>query len=88
MFAGPTAPGVPATVGPMTPRQTSQDPSVDDLVELLDDEAARRLLASAARSHDDVARDVRLATAGDDDRLTVLQSEVDHVLATRRHLDY
>lgn len=43
---------------------------------------------AAAAAHEDVARAVRLAAAGDSERLTVLRAEADRALSTRRHLDY
>lgn len=61
---------------------------LEDLVERLDDLAVRRLLGTAAEGHADVARAVRLAAAGDGERLVVLRSEVDRGLRTRRYLGY
>jgi len=61
---------------------------VDDVVERLDDVVARRLLVSAAEWHEDVMRLVRLAAAGESERLAVLKAAVDDGLRTRRHLDY
>jgi hypothetical protein len=65
-----------------------EDASAEDLVGELDDDAIRRLLVAAAESHGDVARAVRLATAGAADRLGVLRAEVDRGLRTRRYLGY
>jgi hypothetical protein len=61
---------------------------IDEVVARLDGEAARRLLASATEQHEDVMRTVRLAAAGESERLAVLTAAVDDGLRTRRHLDY
>jgi hypothetical protein len=65
-----------------------EDEPIDEVVARLDDQAARRLLASAAECHEDVMRAVRLAAAGERERLAVLKAAVDDGLRTRRHLDY
>lgn len=62
--------------------------SIEDEVARLDDEVARRLLVNAAGQHEDVGRAVRLAAAGESERLSVLKTAVDQSLRTRRHLDY
>lgn len=54
----------------------------------LDEGTVRRLLVEAAEWHEDVLRAVRLAAAGDGDRLEVVRAAVDDGLRTRRHLDY
>lgn len=64
------------------------DVSIEDLVEGLDDQTIRRLLANAAQSHEDVLRAVRLAGADGPDRLAALMAAVDDGLRARRHLDY
>lgn len=64
------------------------DVSIEDLVEGLDDQTIRRLLANAAQSHEDVLRAVRLAGADGPDRLAALKAAVDDGLRARRHLDY
>lgn len=61
---------------------------IEIAVERLDEQVARRLLASAAEWHEDVMRTVRLAAAGESERLAVLKAAVDDGLRTRRHLDY
>jgi hypothetical protein len=61
---------------------------IADVVGRLDGDVARRLLVSAAESHENVLRAVRLAAADDGERLGVLRGEVDRGLRTRRHLDY
>lgn len=69
-------------------QRAGDDESVEDVVERLDDHVARRLLADAAEWHEDVMRAVRLAAAGESDRMEVLKAAVDDGLRTRRHLDY
>ena len=64
------------------------DVPLQDLVERLDVDEVKRLVVSAAASHADVARAVRLAAATDDGRLGVLRTEVDRGLRTRRFLGY
>jgi hypothetical protein len=64
------------------------DVPVEDLVERLEEHVARRLLANAAESHDDVMRAVQLAAADERERIAVLKAAVDDGLRTRRHLDY
>ncbi len=54
----------------------------------LDQAMLRILLVKAAEGHEDVMRAVRLAAAGDDERLAMLRAAVDEGLRTRRHLDY
>ena len=54
----------------------------------LDEQVVRRLLTTAAEGHEDVMRAVRLAGAGEGERLAVLKAAVDGGLRTRRHLDY
>lgn len=61
---------------------------IEDLLEGLEEQVARRLLASAAEWHEDVMRAVRLAAADERERLAVLKAAVDDGLRTRRHLDY
>ena len=61
---------------------------VDEVVARLDDAVARRLLVGAAEWHEDVMRAVRLAAAGESERLAALKAAVDDGLRTRRHLDY
>src|SRR5690554_6582573 len=72
----------------MARRRGSDDEPIDDAVERLGDDIARQLLARAATTHDDVERAVRLAAAGNDDRIAVLTTAVDDSLRTRRFLDY
>jgi hypothetical protein len=72
----------------MPVQQADGDESIERVVERLDDQLARRLLASAAEEHEDVMRAVRLAAADDSERLAVLKTAVDDGLRTRRHLDY
>jgi hypothetical protein len=72
----------------MPRKRAEEDVPIIDVVDRLDDAAIRRLLVTAAESHDDVARAVRLAGADDADRLAVLVAAVDDRLRTRRHLDY
>jgi hypothetical protein len=79
---------VAATVEPMPVQRADADESIEDAVERLDDQVARRLLVSAAEWHEDVMRAVRLAAAGESERLSVLKAAVDDGLRTRRHLDY
>lgn len=59
-----------------------------ELVEQLDEVTLRKILLAAADAHEDVERALRLAAAGDGERLVVLRAEVDRVLSTRRHLGY
>ncbi len=61
---------------------------IDEVVARLDDAVARRPLVSTAEWHEDVMRAVRLAAAGESERLAVLKVAVDEGLRTRRHLDY
>ncbi len=61
---------------------------IDEVVSRLDGAVARRLLVSAAEWHEDVVRAVRMAAAGESERLAVLKVAVDEGLRTRRHLDY
>ena len=68
--------------------ELDDDAPIGALVERLDEQVARRLLANAAERHEDVKRAVRLAAAGGDERLAVLRAAVDEGLRTRRHLDY
>jgi hypothetical protein len=72
----------------VTQSREAPDGSSTDLVAVLDDQTARRFLTSAVEGHEDVARAVRLAAAGEDERLRVLRVEVDRGLRTRRYLDY
>ena len=51
-------------------------------------EDLRRIVASAAERHDDVARAVRLAAARDTEDLGELKAEIDRGLRTRRFLGY
>lgn len=88
---GPTKPchiAGTATVEPMPVQRADDGESIDDVVGRLDDQVARRLLESAAEWHEDVMRAVRLAAAGESERLAVLKAVVDDGLRTRRHLDY
>jgi len=62
--------------------------TMEDLVDRLEDDVVRRLLADAARRDEETARAVRLAAAGPSERLVVLAAEVDSGLRTRRHLGY
>lgn len=64
------------------------DEPIGVVAERLDDHVARRLLADAAEWHEDVMRAVRLAAAGESERMVVLKAAVDDGLRTRRHLDY
>ncbi|MEZ5323369.1 MAG: hypothetical protein R2698_15090 [Microthrixaceae bacterium] len=66
----------------------AEDEPIDAVIARLDGAAARRLLASAAEQHEDVMRAVRLAAAGESERLAVLRAAVDDGLRTRRYLDY
>lgn len=61
---------------------------IEDEVERLDEQVARRLLVAAAELHEDVSRAIWLAAADESDRLVVLKAAVDDGLRTRRHLDY
>lgn len=61
---------------------------IEQVVARLDDVTARRVLATAAECHENVMRAVRLAAAGETERITVLRAAVDDGLRTRRHLDY
>jgi hypothetical protein len=70
------------------PAQHPDQISASDAVDRLDHDTIRDLLVEAAELHDDIARAVRLAAAGDGDRLAVLRAAVDDGLRTRRHLDY
>ncbi len=72
----------------MARQRADDDEPIEDVVERLDDQAARRLLANAAGWHEDVLRSVRLAAADEGTRLAVLRAAVDDGLRTRRHLDY
>lgn len=72
----------------MAAQKVEEGDPVWDVVECLDDETARRLLVAAAESHEDVMRAVRLAAAGEVERIGVLKAAVDDGLRTRRHLDY
>jgi hypothetical protein len=76
------------TVEPMVVQRGDVDEPVGDVVERLDGQVVRRLLVSAAEWHEDVMRAVRLAAAGERERLAVLSAAVDDGLRTRRHLDY
>lgn len=78
----------PTTVELMPVVGAGDDESIEDVVERLDAQAARRLLADAAGWHEDVLRAVRLAAAGESERMAVLKAAVDDGLRTRRHLDY
>ncbi len=69
-------------------KHRTEDDSIEDLVGRLDDQVARQLLAGAAEWHEDVMQAVRLAAAGEGERLAVLKAAVDDGLRTRRHLDY
>ena len=60
-----------------------EDVGLEDLVEWLDVQAVRRLLAAAAECHEGVARAVRLAAADEGQRLAVLRSAVDQGLGPR-----
>jgi len=62
--------------------------TLEDLVDRLEDDIVRRLLADAAGRDQETARAVRLAAAGPSERLAVLAVEVDSGLRTRRHLGY
>ncbi|MFN7149296.1 MAG: hypothetical protein ACK4V6_07425 [Microthrixaceae bacterium] len=72
----------------MAGQRADDDAPIENLVGALDEHVARRLLARAAKFHEDVMRAVRLAAAGERDRLAVLKEAVDDGLRTRRHLDY
>lgn len=72
----------------MATQRAGDDEPIDRAVGRLDDQVARRLLASAAEWHEDVMRAVRLAAADESERLAVLKAAVDDGLRTRRHLDY
>lgn len=76
------------TVEPMAVQRGDEDEPVGDVVARLDDQEVRRLLTNAAEWHEDVMRAVRLAAAGERERLAVLTAAVDDGLRTRRHLDY
>ncbi len=67
---------------------SDEDEPIDEVVARLDAQVARRLLVSAAEWHEDVMRAVRLAAAGESERLAVLKAAVDDGLRTRRNLDY
>lgn len=77
-----------ATVERVAGQRSDDDVPVEDAVERLDEQVARRLLVTAAEWHEDVLRAVRLAGADESDRLAALQAAVDDGLRTRRHLDY
>lgn len=79
---------VAATVELMPVEGSDEVEPIDAVVARLDDEVARRLLVNAAEWHEDVMRAVRLAAAGESERLAVLKAAVDDGLRTRRHLDY
>jgi len=71
------------------PGQAREDEeSIERVVARLEDDVARRLLVGAAEEHEDVMRGVRLAAAGEEERLLVLRAAVDDALRTRRSLDY
>lgn len=72
----------------MAGQRTDDEMPIEEAVDRLDEQEARRLLVSAAESHEDVARAVRLAAADESDRLAILKAAVDDGLRTRRHLDY
>jgi len=72
----------------MPARRANDDEPIEEAVARLDDQLARRLLAAAAESHEDVMRAVRLSAADESDRLGVLKAAVDDGLRTRRFLDY
>ena len=80
--------GWPLPSSPMPAQGSDEVEPVDEVVARLDDAVARRLLVSAAEWHEDVMRAVRLAAAGESERLAVLKAAVDDGLRTRRHLDY
>ncbi len=61
---------------------------IEAVVVGLDEGLLRVLLVKAAARHEDVMRSVRLAAAGDEERLSALRAAVDEGLRTRRHLDY
>jgi hypothetical protein len=69
-------------------QRADDDVPIEELVEGLEEQVARRLLANAAEWHEDVMRAVRLAAADERERLVVLKAAVDDGLRTRRHLDY
>lgn len=77
-----------ATVQLMSVQGSDEVEPIDEVVARLDDRVARRLLAGAAEWHEDVMRAVRLAAAGESERLAVLKAAVDDGLRTRRCLDY
>lgn len=72
----------------MAAKGRDTDEPIEQVVARLDDATARRVLATAAEGHQDVMRAVRLAAAGETDRIAVLKAAVDDGLRTRRHLDY
>ena len=81
--------GAPLTTfAEMARKRSDTDLPAADAVGRLDDDTVRRLLLAAADAHDDVLRSVRLAAAGDDERIAVLRTAVDARLRTRRGLDY
>jgi hypothetical protein len=61
---------------------------VEALLSLLGAEELRRIVVDAAAQHEDVARSVRLTASRADGDLTVLRSEIDKGLRTRRFLGY
>jgi hypothetical protein len=79
---------VAVTVERMATLGADEEKSIEEAVDRLDEQVVRRLLVSAAEWHEDVARSVRLAGAGAEERIAVLKAMVDNELRTRRFLDY
>jgi UDP-N-acetylmuramyl pentapeptide synthase len=78
---------VAVTVERMATLGADEEKSIEEAVDRLDEQVVRRLLVSAAEWHEDVARSVRLAGAGAEERIAVLKAMVDNGLRTRRFLD-
>lgn len=73
----------------MSPRSARRGPEdLDVLVEKVDPEDLRVIVARAAERHEDVARAVRLAATRRSGDLSQLRVEIDRGLRTSRFLDY
>ncbi len=69
-------------------RVRNEDEPWEETVARLDSDVVRRLLVDAAERSEDVARAVRLAAANSSERISVLKTEIDQGLRTRRYLSY
>lgn len=72
----------------MTPSRRGDPAEVPALVRVVDEEALREIVVTAAEWHEDVARAVRLAAQRSTGDLAQLKAEIDRGLRTRRFLGY